>query len=257
MRSLVDPTTRIYIRYLMSKILSPIFISISSIVAVIVGWTLNEISFFSKNRQKDKRAMARALTDLLEIRHQVFRLECVKDDFFKKISLPTEMYSVLQTTLSNLLGSIAPNDSLQKRYNEAVDLVASVEPLLAFELRSKDLISPLLSGLQALVPPDGMVVWQNVKTLFLTETRGTFEELILVLARKHGWRTGRQIKKFLQEPIVPQKDLDEIISKLFEVLLPALKKGCEEEKNPEIKKQISQTIASMETHIAGQQLEKK
>jgi hypothetical protein len=72
----------------------------------------------------------------------------------------------LEVTLRGALQQFSVPDAskLSHRYDESVSLVSAVDPILGFELRSKDLVGPKLQQLNALLFQDMQAAvyrWQD------------------------------------------------------------------------------------------------
>lgn len=117
------------------------------LVGVIIGWFLNGISQLLRLRREDRRAIGRALADLMEIRHNLLGVKKISEELIRRFNIPPQD----QIVFRNLLDSILPNlESLHKRYEENVNTIASTEPLLGFRLRSKDSLAPALRRLRSI-----------------------------------------------------------------------------------------------------------
>lgn len=113
----------------------------------LVGWLLNEVSHRRREVSADRRAISKALADLLEIRHQTVAMKSLFDTLTHRLNLPQSIWSFIFPFLE----SFWPNsDGLHKRYNDTVDSVASANPMLGFRLRSKDELTRYLKSLRQL-----------------------------------------------------------------------------------------------------------
>ena len=71
------------------------------------------------------------------LRHNLLGVKKVSDEVIRRLDMTPQDQPVFR----NLLDSILPNlESLHKRYEKDVNVIASTEPLLGFRLRSKRLI---------------------------------------------------------------------------------------------------------------------
>ncbi len=129
--------------------LSVYSIPLLAILGVIVGWLLNEFSAWIKVRREDRRAAGQALSELLSIRRRLQAIPFVLDEIKKRAPIAP----VSEVQARNLFDSFLSDISdIQRRYNQAIDIVAGRLPVLAFHLRSKGMIGPYLQRLRALVP---------------------------------------------------------------------------------------------------------
>jgi hypothetical protein len=181
--------------------------------AAILGWFLNELSQRFRSRGADRRAVARALADLLEIQHQTIALKTFLDEMSRRLNLPQHLQLVLMTYFHNLW----PNtDKLHERYNQSVDAVASFDPLLGFRLRSKDQLSPFLQTLRTLVGTDvnATRLWPQLESQLMELVQSPLNETIIELARRHSWITWFRVRRRSKRPIWSAVELDGFVSKL-------------------------------------------
>ena len=138
--------------------------SITTLVGVVVGWVLGQLHERLAARREERRAVARVLFELLELRHRLLAVPAVVEQLTKPFGAPPET----QTRLGAVLGALIPPDSL-KKYEESVCLVAAHSPLLAYRLRSQDLASSLLNQLRAMAASrdDSALLWQRLEPRIL------------------------------------------------------------------------------------------
>jgi len=179
---------------------------IGSLGAVSVGWLLHEFSDFFKLRREDKRAVGRALAELLEVRARLQVMPTVMEEIRKKIPIAPHDEAVLRQVFDNFIPGV---EEVQLRYNQAIDGMAGRLPLLAFRLRAKDAVTPLLRQLRPLVVNDSQAVaiLGKVEDELLRLTLPQFDALALELASLHGWATWWRARAKLKEPRQCRKSL--------------------------------------------------
>jgi hypothetical protein len=169
-----------------------------SITALVIGWSLNALSPYFAERRERRKAFSRVLTDLLDIRNELFLADYALDEIGKAVTLTPEIEIQLRVGMQNLL----PNQQqLQQRYNESVSQVAALDPLLGYQLRSKDILRPLISALFSSVAQtqdmQAAAFLKKMNALVLKEADKSFEEIILTVARKRSLWTRYKTKKKL------------------------------------------------------------
>lgn len=200
------------------------------LLAVALGWLLNELSSLVRLRREDRRTAGPVLTDLLEIRHRLLTLnEAVREyvkELGKHLQLPSQAQLQFQQYLQTLLQTSFPQSPrFIEKYEEAVSTLARVDPIRAFRLRSQPLIAPFLDWLQSLAASTetDAQIWS---TVFEPELLGKFkphiEELILDVARAHGWLTWWRARRRLRQPALSEAD-----KKWISDLIEKLKKAAE------------------------------
>ena len=73
------------------------------LAGVLLGWVLNELSFAIRIRREDKRIMARALSELLELRHRAFAVKRAKELLLEQFPIPPEVQPVVTQVLETIL----------------------------------------------------------------------------------------------------------------------------------------------------------
>ena len=190
---------------------------IITLLAVALGWLLNELSTLLRLRREDRRAAGPVLTDLLEIRHRLVALDAVVAELGKRFEVPPQGRLLLQRFLQTLIPE-APK--FVETYEAAVSTLARVDPIIAFRVRGQPWIAPLLARLRALAAFDqaGAEFWSAVvEPGVLTLLRPGLEELILDVARAHGWRTWWRVRRRLREPVLSRSDKERIFNFLAEI----------------------------------------
>jgi hypothetical protein len=176
------------------------------LLAVALGWLLNELSSLVRLRREDRRAAGPVLTDILEIRHRLLTVdECVKE-LGKQLQIPSQAQLQFQQYIQTLFPE--PPQFIEK-YEEAVSTLARVDPIRAFRLRGQPLIAPFLACLQGLAASTktDTEIWSTIlQPQFLARFRPHIEELILDVARAHGWVTWWRARRRLREPALSEAD---------------------------------------------------
>lgn len=183
------------------------------LVGVIIGWFLNEIGQLLRLRREDRRAIGRALADLMEIRHNLFVVKKVSDEVIRRLGIPPQNQPVFR----NLLDSILPNlESLHKRYEEIINTIASTEPLLGFRLRSKDSLAPTLRKLRSIASTDkaSSTALSQMEAQLIELVEPHFEKQILELARLHSWRTWFKVWRYIRKPFTLPPEMEELMSSI-------------------------------------------
>ena len=187
--------------FLTNKDLLPL---VTLVLGAVLGWVLNQLSQWLLVRRDEKKALARAVADLLEIRHRLLALPKVTEFLSQHFGLPQEGHTLIKVVMSQLM---PPDADLSKRYAESVTLVSATNPILGFRLRSQDHVSPVLEQLRkiALSDPRAMVAQAKVEKEILEQLLPNFEKLISELAWSHSiltwWRARQQMKRSFVLPV--------------------------------------------------------
>jgi hypothetical protein len=187
-----------------------------TLLGIVLGFGLNEASYYLRTRREDRRTISKTLAELLEVRH-VLRYLPLAVQTLKKI-LPTDIPAHDEVMLRNFLWTFLPNvDGMQKRYEDAVSAVAAFLPVLAFDLRSKDMIGPLLGRLRSTLPiqPAAAPIWLKMEDQLVSFSLPKLEELIQELAELHGIETAEEVRARLEEKFEPLQELEKFFREIL------------------------------------------
>lgn len=180
------------------------------VIGALLGWILNQLGQWFVSRRERRRAVARVLSDLLEIRHRLLAVPRTLEEISKHVQLPPQAHFVLAAVLGNLL----PAGKLAERYNESVNLVASDDPILGFRLRSRDVVFFVLDQLRlvAASDPAATAAWPELESRLMEQVIPNLEEVIRHPALRHGWRTYFKARRSIRaRPALPLGFVDSIV----------------------------------------------
>ncbi len=125
---------------------------LGTLVGAIVGFGLNEASYLVRARREERHLLGRVLNELLEIRNQTKMMPTLMEALKSRIpaALPPATDFALRQMFRNMFSGLM--QGIQERYDQAVSEVSGAFPVLAYELRAKDILVPLLRQLAPLVP---------------------------------------------------------------------------------------------------------
>jgi hypothetical protein len=170
-----------------------------SVILVIIGFFLAQLKDFFVQRKERKEAVSVLLSDLLEVRYQFVGVELLIDEIATLGPLPEHIKSQLRVVLDSLF----PNwQELHDRYDKSVTAVARIDPLLAFQLRSKDFIRPVMRTLHSLMGQDSQaaaLLAPAFKTNFVSKVEKALNESILKLARRQSLWCWFKTRRSLRE----------------------------------------------------------
>jgi hypothetical protein len=185
---------------------------IKTLLAAFFGWALSSLSQYVLVIRERRQAISKALSDLLELRFQLLVTESAFEQVRKIAPVPPQAEPQLRLILEQ---SILPDSTqISKRYDESVSLIAAVDPLLGYGLRSKDLVRPLLKKLTNLAAAQdiqALAFAQQLQKLLLPHMEQEFNRVIKHLAWRRGpitrWKVGRMLKKPLSLPEKPAQEI--------------------------------------------------
>lgn len=169
--------------------LQPVF----PLLGVVVGAVMTGSGQLYKARQERKRVIALALSDLLEVRHRVVTLNAL----LKYIQTQGKVPVATMPHLRNLFDQLFPLDSkLDARFDEAVTLLAGMDPVFAFDLRSKNLLPHLMNKMRVLAASTSqdMAGHEGAESTMIDFVTPTLDKAVLSVAKQHSLRVHRQVK---------------------------------------------------------------
>jgi len=185
-------------------------------LGIVIGWLLQETSHSLADRRERRRAISLALTDLWDIEHHFHALNFVLEKLGSLVAIPPQAKAQVWVVFEQL---ILPDPAeLHKRYNQSVTTLASLDPILGFRLRSKDLVRPLLTFLNSVAAqsPESAVVWFRVQKPLLDQTIKALKDAVLELARSLGRGTHRRVQKRLEHSAGVPRELDDWLKLVIE-----------------------------------------
>ena len=189
---------------------------IAALAGAFIGAFIKELSSFYQIRREDKRTLKKVLFNQLDIWYEVRRLYYapVLTLVFKKLSerfsqegIPYEViYSQLEQARPQFVAlfrqvKIGEPEKLQPRYQDAVNELAKVDPILAFRISGKAEIEGSLNKLDALADKAAEV---SINEADLEATNNLMEQLepvyeeavvlrTLTSLEEDIWRVSRRI----------------------------------------------------------------
>jgi hypothetical protein len=189
----------------------------------ILGFGLNEASYLVRVRREERQLLGRVLNELLEIRNQTKMMPTLMESL--KSRIPAAVPPAAEFTIRKLVRDITSGvfQGMQERYNQAVSEVSGAFPVLAYELRAKDALVPLLGQFAVFVPMDDATAVDFSIKLEEELTRTTLpvlEELI----RRVASLCGRTARKQTEDILTRQFEFPKSTDKLFSQVLARVAK---------------------------------
>lgn len=177
----------------------------ATLIAVGSGWLLSELSHWFRGRGRRREAVGKALSDLLEIRYFLHATDSVINQLTSRHPM-TE--AERRTALDFMGGFLPPSAELPQRYNQAVTDVAGFDPLLGFQLRSRDAIPAWLAKMRAVA-----VAYDRageripaIDSLLQRTAVEAMDDLLVRVARAHSWRMWWAVRQHLKRrPELPKE----------------------------------------------------
>jgi hypothetical protein len=172
------------------------------------------------DRKERKKAASSALVELLEVRTHFVAMERVFEEINKLVgnNIPEHEKSQMRVVFESILPKW---DELHTRYDKSVTTLASIDPLLAYYLRSKDFIRPLMVFLHSLMgkdPQAANVMAPILKANLVSKIAPEVDKAILALAKRKSLVCWYQTKRLLKR----QEQLPEGFTEFLESIKAAI-----------------------------------
>lgn len=171
---------------------------------ILLGFALKETSAFVERKREDRRVLAKALHELLEVRSSLLLQPTIIKEL-KRI-IPAQMAPheelMLRRAIPEFFSSCLNAQELSRRYNAAVSDVSAVFPILAYKLRSRDLAGPVLARMNAVpVPPEGAAFFIAIEDEAVGLMLPVLEELIEEVSKRHSRESAKAVKDIISNPV--------------------------------------------------------
>jgi hypothetical protein len=170
---------------------------ILAMLAVFIGWGLNEFSHVYRSSKEHKQAIAHALSILLDVRFQAIYLENLIP-ILKELGIPSEEMPIIRTLIDNVgLGK----DGLSEEYEEALEIVAKNSPLVAYEYRSRASFPQLIKKIRGMALEGGMnpagmeLIESNLHSMIIPR----MDELVISLASLHSKKLKTEVEAIVNK----------------------------------------------------------
>ena len=201
-----------------------LFGTISTAIGLVIGWTLNELSFLFKNGRENKKVLNQILFTQLEIRSILIKTNLnelekqITEVLIKKF--PDTDITGLRETIGKLFYGFIQNElnnkfsnkiqELAVQYNTYITVLSQIDPFTTYSISSKDVILDYLGYVSNYL--SGIELYLNKELLTI---KNVSEEENMNKTFKSSFESiADQITPFLRETAIETIETDiKIISK--------------------------------------------
>lgn len=201
------------------------------IAALVIGWLLSEVSHYLLARRERRKAISGALSDLLEIRHQFIALNVTVNELKKLIPaelLTADTEAQLRVALAEYMRQQFPkwqemSQKLGDRFDESVTLVASIDPILGYKLRSKDLVQHFFGVLDSICAGDAKTaaLWSQVNQAVFEDLTKELDTHVTSLA----WKLGPISRRRTASVLAKDRKIPEPAQRVFGMMRKAIEQS--------------------------------
>jgi len=183
------------------------------VLSVALGWALNEASQSLKLRRDSRHAIGRVLTNLIDIRHTILGIDYMVEKL-SKLGMPSGQVPAIKAVLHQLFPELFGDESFHRRYQEAVDIISGEDPVLAYRLQQRDMVTPFFNRVRAFAAQDVPLssAWGSFEPELMSKFLPILEELILELAWAHGYKTWFKVKRTIKVSLAASAELDALLN---------------------------------------------
>ncbi|CAI6073972.1 hypothetical protein [Cohnella sp. JJ-181] len=192
------------------------------VFGVIVGWILNETGQKYKKSKEEKKPLAKALSELLELRNTYQGVQLL-EDLRIKMSIPDLFWPVVRSVVLNTLlnNDVSGIKDLSQRYNDAVTAISEIDPLLGYKLRNNDVVPKLINHLGlSLEGTEAEGEQFEMFSKYLDTLMMPLENSILLISKKYGFFYHLKIKKHLKEKKEDKPGFETVMNQMKELWAP-------------------------------------
>src|ERR1051325_2599002 len=185
------------------------------VVGAVVGLLAGQGNELLRLRREEKRAIGRALKTMLVIRRHMFALKRLKE-LTEPFNLTAQQMAQVQHVIQSFI--FPSMQGMLGKYEEAIDVVSGVKPLLGFSLAQKTQLAPVLMQYTGAV-----MQHEQVSALWLTleghiSDLPALDRLILNLAKLHSIDMQDKVRRHLEKAMPLPDDAEKAFKEFTQTI---------------------------------------
>ena len=191
------------------------------LIGVLLGGIISGFGHWFKARSDRKRTVASALANLLEVRHRIVAVGTVLAEIKKRAPLSPQELQLIEAQFHN---HFPMDEEVHDRYKKAIDTLEGIDPVLAFQMRSKNEIPKYLGLLDKLSLENGIDQTASVQMRsFLKEKIiPSLDSSVIKLAGAHSCITKNKVKKLIAKEDEKRNEIGKLFDNMQAMSLPNL-----------------------------------
>lgn len=189
--------------------------AIATLLAVILGWGLSELSQALRSRGTARVAVGRALREVLDVHHMLRTTELTRAELQRRLG----SFPIPRHALFAAVRKVLPEDGDRvNRFSQALQDIAGVDPTLAFRLSSLVHLPAFLSGISAAEAGD-QLEFPNLEPAadkIAPDLIEVLEEAARRLAWRHGWTTWWSVRRWLRSNVEVPPEVEQFLDLVLE-----------------------------------------
>lgn len=169
------------------------------VIALIIGWLLNELSRYFGLRQERHGAIGQTLSQLLIVRMHMNNVNLLTDFMTTELKIPVTSMPEFKRLYDELIPY--SGKEVEQNMRDSIGVIASYDPLLASVLSINMGVSDMFTKLSYKIEgneEDNAIIINFLSTLE-NKLMPLLNEAILSLAKKHGLLTSFRVKRLMNE----------------------------------------------------------
>ncbi|MGU3627967.1 hypothetical protein [Comamonas sp. C24C] len=198
-----------------------IFQLVIPLIGVLLGGIISGFGHWFKARIDRKRTLASALANLLEVRYHIVGVGAVLAEIKKRAPLTQQELQLIEAQFHNLFPM---DEEVHSRYKKAIDILEGLDPVLAFQMRSKNEIQKYLGLLDKLCLENGIdhTAFAQMRSFVKEAIIPGLDRSVIKLADAHSRGTKNAVKKLIAQEDEKRNEIGKLFDNMQAMSLPNL-----------------------------------
>ncbi|RDI10589.1 hypothetical protein [Comamonas sp. AG1104] len=198
-----------------------IFQLVIPLLGVLLGGVISGSGNLLKARADRKRTVASALANLLEVRHHIVGVGIVLTEIKKRAPCSAQDLQLIEAQFHNFFPL---DEEVHNRYKKAIDTLEGIDPVLAFQMRSKNEIQKYLGQLDKLPLENGIdhATFSQMRSFLKEAIIPSLDRSVIKLAGAHSCTTKNAVKKLIAQEDEKRSEIGKLFDNMQAMSLPNL-----------------------------------